>query len=204
METKDRILERAGELFPALGIKNVMMDFIAADLGISKRTIYEIFENKDELVFQVIENEIIKNNLQLLEIIDQTENAIEALFVITENEHQRMSTYNPLFLGDIKKLLPKMYESFYKGKQKIREFSVSFAILEKGRKEQIFRPELDIDVVDSFMNELVIFLHGSQRFRLMNLSKGDVLKNIMLPYFRGICTSKGQELMDKYFKSITT
>lgn len=203
METKERILQRAGELFPVMGIRSVTMDFIASDLGISKRTIYELFKDKDELVIQVIENEITKNNRILLDIVAQTDNAIEALFLIIEREHNRMTSFNPVFIEDIKKYLAKIHECFYENKQKIKEFSVSYAILEKGRREDIFRKELDIDVVDSFMHELVNFLHNSQRFRLMNLQKEDVLKNILLPYFRGICTRKGQDLMDKYFKSVT-
>ena len=179
------------------------MDFIASDLGVSKRTIYELFKDKDELVIQVIENEIIKNNRILLDIVAKTDNAIEALFLIIEREHNRMTSFNPGFIEDIKKYLSKIHECFYENKQKIKEFSVSYAILEKGRREDIFRKELDNDVVASFMHELVNFLHNSQRFRLMNLQKEDVLKNILLPYFRGICTRKGQDLIDKYFKSIT-
>lgn len=203
METKERIIQRAGELFPIMGIRSVTMDYIATDLGISKRTIYELFKDKDELVIQVIENEIIKNNRILLDIVAKTENAIEALFLIIEREHSRMMSFNPVFLEDIKKYLIKIHECFYENKQKIKEFSVSYAILEKGRREDIFRKELDIDVVDSFMHELVNFLHNSQRFRLMNLQKEDVLKNVLLPYFRGICTRKGQDLIDKYFATIT-
>lgn len=179
------------------------MDFISSDLGISKRTIYELFKDKEALVIQVIENEIIKNNRILLDIIADTDNAIEALFLIIEREHNRMTSINPVFIEDIKKYLIKIHEYFYENKQKIKEFSVSYAILEKGRREDIFRNELDIDVVDNFMHELVNFMHNSQHFRLMNLKKEDVLKNILLPYFRGICTRKGQDLMDKYFKSIT-
>jgi TetR/AcrR family transcriptional regulator, cholesterol catabolism regulator len=203
MDSKERIIMRAGELFPVMGIRTVTMDFIAADLGISKRTIYELFKDKDDLVIQVIESEIIKNNRILFEIVAKTNNAIEALFLIIEREHNRMMSFNPVFLEDMKKYLSKIHECFYKSKQKIKEFSVSYAILERGLREDIFRKELDIDIVDSFMHELVNFLHNSQRFRLMKLEKEDVLKNILLPYFRGICTRKGLELIDKYFNTMT-
>ncbi len=203
MDTKERILMRAGELFPMVGIRTVTMDYIAADLGISKRTIYELFRDKDELVIQVIEHVIINNNRKLLEIVAETENAIEALFLIIEREHNRMMSFSPLFVEDMKKYFSRIHECFFEDQKKIREFSVSYAILERGLKEDIFRKELAIDIVDNFLHELVHFLHTSQRLRLMNLQKEDVLTNILLPYFRGICTRKGQELIDKYFKTMT-
>lgn len=203
MDTRERILLRAGELFPLVGIRGVTMDYIAADLGISKRTIYELFRDKDELVLQVIENEIIRHNKELLGIVAETENAIEALFIIIQKEFERMLHINPVFSEDMKKYFSKMHECFFENNQKIREFSVSYAILEKGMREDIFRKELAIDIVDNFLHDLVGMLHSSQRFRLLNPSKENILNNILLPYFRGICTRKGQDLIDKYFNSIT-
>jgi len=203
MDTRERILLRAGELFPMVGIRSVTMDYIAADLGISKRTIYELFRDKDELVIQVIEHVMINNNRKLLEIVAETENAIEALYLIIEREHNRMMSFSPVFVEDMKKYFSRIHECFFEDLTKIREFSVSYAILERGLKENIFRKELAIDIVDNYLHELVHFLHTSQRLRLMNLSKEDVLTNILLPYFRGICTRKGQELIDKYFNTLT-
>jgi TetR/AcrR family transcriptional regulator, cholesterol catabolism regulator len=201
--TKDRILNRARELFPVMGIRSVTMDQIAADLGISKRTIYELFKDKDDLVIQVIESEIIANNSRLLEIVAETDNAIEALFLIIEREHNRMIAFNPVFMEDMKRYLSRIHSCFFGDTKKIREFSVSYAILEKGMRENIFRKELAIDIVDNFLHELVNLLHNSQRFRLMNLQKEEILHNILLPYFRGICTKMGLELIDKYFNKLT-
>lgn len=199
METRERILIRAGELFLAMGIRSVTMDYIAADLGISKRTIYELFRDKEDLVIQCIESQILKNNSQLLQIVAGTENAIEALFTIIEREHNRMSSFNPVFLEDMKKYITRIYECFYENNEKIREFSVSYAILEKGIREEIFRREINIEIVDNFLHELVNFLHNSERLKLLNLNKESILQNILLPYFRGICTRKGLDLIDQYF-----
>lgn len=201
METKERIIVKAGELFPSMGIRNVTMDQIAAELGMSKRTIYEHFKDKDDLVIQVIEHDMLQNNRKLLDIVAQTENAIEALYVIIEREFSRIISFNPVFMEDIKKYIIRIHACFFEDLQKMREFSVSYAILEKGIREDIFRKELAIDVVDNFLHELVNIFQKSQRFRLMNLQKEDVLQNILLPYFRGICTKKGQDLMDKYFST---
>jgi TetR/AcrR family transcriptional regulator, cholesterol catabolism regulator len=203
MDTRERILVRAGELFPVMGIRNVTMDQIASDLGISKRTIYENFRDKDELVIEMVEYDMLKNNRKMLVIVAETDNAIEALFSIIEREFNRTSSFNPVFMEDIKKYLHRIHECFFEDLHKMREFSVSYAILEKGLREDIFRKELAIDVVDNFLHELVRVFHNSERFKLMNLSKTDILRNILLPYFRGICTRKGQDLIDTYFEKIT-
>lgn len=199
MDTKERIKERAGELFTSIGIKNVTMDALAVDLGISKRTIYEHFRDKDDLVIQVIEQQIITNNKSFLEIISEAGDVIEALFLIIRKEHERFKNINPIYKEDLKKYFPRINECFYQDNEKLKEFSASYALLEKGKREGVFRGDINIEIVDNFLHELIIFLHNSDRIRLMNLKDVDILSYILLPYFRGICTRKGQELMEKYF-----
>jgi AcrR family transcriptional regulator len=198
MDTKERILNRTGELFQMMGMKSLTMDFIAVDLGISKRTIYELFRDKDELLLQAIEYWIMSNNARMLQIVNQTENVIEAIFVMIEHQHRQMASYNPVILEDMKKYFTRLNALMYANREKCREFSVSYTLIEKGKKEDIFRKELKIDVVDNFIHELINLFHNSEGIRLMHLNQKDALDNIFLPYFRGICTRKGQELMDSY------
>ena len=202
METKERIKERAGELFSSIGIKNLTMDALALDLGISKRTIYEHFKDKDDLVIQVIEHQIITNNQVFLEIISKAGDVIEALFLIIRQEHERFRNINPVYKEDLKKYFPRINECFYQDNEKLKEFSASYTLLEKGKSDGVFRSDLNIEIADNFLHELIIFLHNSERIRLMNLKEEAVLQFIILPYFRGICTRKGQELMERYFNQI--
>ena len=202
MEAKERIKERAGELFSSIGIKNLTMDALALDLGISKRTIYEHFKDKDDLVIQVIEHQIITNNQVFLEIISKAGDVIEALFLIIRQEHERFRNINPVYKEDLKKYFPRINECFYQDNEKLKEFSASYTLLEKGKSDGVFRSDLNIEIADNFLHELIIFLHNSERIRLMNLKEEAVLQFIILPYFRGICTRKGQELMERYFNQI--
>ncbi len=175
------------------------MDALAFDLGISKRTIYEHFKDKDDLVIQVIEHEINRNNQLFLEIISKAGDVIEALFMIIRQENERLSNINPVYKEDLKKYFSCINECFYQDNEKLKEFSASYALLEKGKSDGVFRSDLNIEIVDNFLHELIIFLHNSLRIRLMNLKEEAVLEFIILPYFRGICTRKGQELMERYF-----
>jgi len=181
-----------------MGVRNLTMDYIAVDLGISKRTIYELFRDKDELLLEALDYWIKLNNTKLLQIVDQTDNIIEAIFVIIDYQHKQIMSYNPLIFEDMKKYFIRLNASYYANREKCREFSVSYTILEKGKKEDVFRDELKIDTVDTFISELIQLFHNSEAIRMMNLSRKEAMDNIFLPYFRGICTVKGREQIDSY------
>lgn len=187
-------------MFTSLGIRNVTMDSLASELGISKRTIYEMFRDKDDLVIESLRYMIIENNKELLEIIKDTENVVEAMFLITRRQEKRRKEFPRVFLEDIKKYFPLVQASFYSCKDDLKKFSATFTLLELGRKQGIFRTDLMTELVDNFIHEIISIIHTSDRIRLLNPADKDVLHSIMLPYFRGICTAKGLGLMNKYFE----
>lgn len=198
METKAKILEKAKELFFKLGIRGVTMDMIASEAGVSKRTIYEHFKDKNELLLESLECGINKKNEQYLEIISTADNVIEAMFLIIENENQLMSQLTPVFIEDLKKNIALIKEHFRPGREKHRGY-VTYRILQKGKNEGIFREYLNIEVVDNFLHDMANFLHSDVRIRLRDTKKEDIINSIFLPYLRGLCTQKGIDLMDKYF-----
>lgn len=201
MDTRARILEKASEMFLSMGIRSVTMDAIASELGISKRTIYELFHDKDDLVVQALRQMIISHNNEMLGIITGSDNVIEAIVLIMRMESQKRMHFTKVFAEDIKKYYPVVYTSFYSCKESLKEFSASYRLLEKGIKEGIFRKGLRINLVDNFLHEVINLMHNSERIRMMNPQGAEVLDNIFLPYFRGLCTRKGLELMDKYFEN---
>jgi AcrR family transcriptional regulator len=202
METKERILSRAGELLRMFGVKSMTMDSIAADLEISKRTIYELFKDKDDLLLQSVEYWIVKNNQKLLDIVDKSDNVIEAIFVMMDHQHRLMSSYHPVVLDDIKKYFVRLNAAHYANREKCREFSVIYALLDRGKKEGVFRKELKIDIIDTFIYEMLNMVHNSEAVKMIKLTSKDAFDHIFLPYFRGICTRMGQELIDIYAEKI--
>lgn len=199
MEAKEKILLRASEMFISLGIRNVTMDNLASDLGISKRTIYELFKDKNELVIESLHHIVIENNKELLEIIKDAENVVKAMFLIIRRQEQRRKEYPKVFIEDIKKYFPLVQASFYSNKDEMKKLSVAFFLLENGRKQGVFRTDLVPELVDVFIHEIISIVHTSERIRMLNPSDREVLSSIILPYFRGICTRKGIDLMNRYF-----
>jgi len=115
---------------------------------------------------------------------------------------RKISSQNLIIFEDLKKFFVRLNASWHTNREKCREFSVSYALIERGKKEGVFRDELKIDAVDTFIFELINMFHNSEALNLMNLNRREVLDNIFLPYFRGICTLKGQELMETYIHKL--
>lgn len=196
METREKILQRTGELFRMMGMKSLTMDYIAADMGISKRTIYELFPDKDTLILHSIEYMIMESNKSVLDLVRKADNVVEAIFVMIDAQHRQMMESNPVILEDLQRYFVRLQTSYYANREKCREFSVSYTLLERGIKEGIFREELKIDLVDTFILELIVMFHNSQALKQMKMTRQEALDNIFLPYFRGICTQEGLKLIE--------
>ncbi|HPK04621.1 MAG TPA: TetR/AcrR family transcriptional regulator [Bacteroidales bacterium] len=203
METREKILAKASEMLLSLGIRNVTMDLLSESLGMSKRTIYEHFRNKEELVIESIHFIIVENNKELLEIIESSENVVEAIYLITLRQEQYRREFPKVFVEDIKKYFPLVQASFFSNKDRLKQFSASYTLLEKGLKEEIFCKDLRINLVDNFIHEIISMIHTSDRIRLLKPSDREVACSIFIPYLKGICTAKGLKLMDKYFDELS-
>jgi AcrR family transcriptional regulator len=199
MEVRDKILNFALEKFLELGIRNVTMDSIALELGVSKRTIYELFQDKENLVIECIGNLILKTNEENLKIVEKTENAIEAIFLITRCQKDNSEQFTKVFIEDMKKFLPAVNASFYAKKEQLKKYSAYYQILEKGIRQGFIRNDIRIELVDTFMQELISFIHNNERVNMLKPSEEDMRNNIFMPYIRGICTDEGLKLIHKYF-----
>ena len=203
METRNKIIEKASELFLGMGIRNITMDQIASEAGVSKRTIYELFKDKDDLVVQSLRHLMIKDNKDMLGIIDETKHVIEAIFLMMKRETMRRTEYTKIFVEDIRKYYLAVSEDLYSCKKNLKEYSASYALIDKGMREDIFRQDIQIELVNGFLHELITLMENSERIKALKATPEDMLRSIFLPYLRGICTMKGVDLMDQYFENVT-
>ncbi len=201
MTAEEKIISAAYDAFMLVGVKNVTMDSISQAAGVSKRTVYELFKDKDDLAIAVIKHMIIQNNKEMIELIGNTEDVIEALFIVMESESHRREVLSPVFKNDLQKYMPKINDLFF-DHEKLAEFSAGFIFLKKGIEQGVFRKDLRLEVVDLFMHEMIGILHTSERLKGLKMGKLEIMNNIFMPYYRGICTKKGLALMDKYFKNL--
>jgi hypothetical protein len=200
MDIKDRIIYTAFELFTKYGIRAVTMDQIAQQLGISKRTLYEVYKDKNYLLIKGMKVFIMKTKNEALEIIKNTNNVIEAIYELGKFMDNKKQKITPLFFEDIKKYYPGIHEQFF-SKNKKSEYTFIHTLVEKGVKEGVFLKDLNIKMVNDYLYEMMKIIRDDTIFPKNEYSENEIFRNIIMPYFIGICTNKGQILIEKYFKS---
>lgn len=192
MDIREKILEGAGKLFVEHGTRQVTMDMIAQTLGISKRTIYENFKDKNDLLSNFLTEATMQYKKSVLDIIKGSQNVIDALFKFGEYNHQAIKGVNPCFFKDIKKYHPEVFERVMGGDQ-IRNYEITYTILKRGINEGHFRKEIDIEVANLFIHHSMEFFQKMTEEK--NIPHQTIWISVHLPYLRGISTEKGQELI---------
>mgnify|MGYP001256877958 CR=1 FL=1 len=197
MDTRLRILQEAGMLFSKYGIRSVTMDSIANELGISKRTLYEIFTDKDDLVMQAIQEGSKHHKKVCRKIISESDNVIDAIFKIFTLNNETFGKMNPLFFEDLKKYHSQIFKQIQQ-KGDIRDYKLTEKLLERGASEGIFDDNLDFRIINLFVHKLVDLLHETE---FEDFSKNEIGKSVIIPYLLGISTKTGRDLIDKYLEN---
>lgn len=109
VELRERIITAATEAFTSKGIKSITMDDIAAALGISKRTLYEVFSDKESLLKECILKAQADRDKYLQKVFEQSHNVLEVILAVFQKSIEMFHQTNKRFFEDIKKY-PKVYE----------------------------------------------------------------------------------------------
>ncbi len=199
MDIKDRIILEAGGLFIRYGIRSITMDRLAEEMGISKRTIYENFTDKDTLLMEVIRYFKSRQLEEAKEIIGQAENVIVALFTLLTGMVQNMKQVNPLFFHDIKRYHAGTFSQLQE-KGDLRDHSITERILREGIEQDIFRSDMNMDLVNLTIHELFNLFSPDSSFTTQGFHRSELFNNIIIPYLLGIATEKGRRLIEQQEK----
>jgi AcrR family transcriptional regulator len=200
MDYKQRIVEEAAVMFRTYGIRAVTMDMLANQMGISKRTIYEVFHDKDELLQGVLKWMTIKQQEVMTKILDESENVIEAIFKMLDLMSNHFQNMSPAFQMDIKKYHHNVLRKL--GEQNdLPYYRNNTEIVKRGIKEGVFREDIDIEIINKCMFEVIRMSNDTDLFPPDDFLRKDVLKNVFINFLRGISTQKGLDLIDMYEKN---
>jgi AcrR family transcriptional regulator len=196
MVIRERIIEGAAILFKTYGIKSMTMDSLASYLGMSKRTIYEVFSDKDELLVGVLGWMAVKQRELVDRILDESENSIEAIFRLLEINNEHFQDMSPAFHSDLKKY---HYQVLLKETEKYEmpDYNTNIRIIERGIKERYFRNDIDPDLANRCLFNLGRSTMDNDLYPFEQFSRREVLKNVFINYLRGISTAEGIELINK-------
>lgn len=197
MEVKERIKQKADELFRQYGIKTITMDEIAGKLGISKKTIYLAYADKDELVDDVISDLISYNQHRCTKDRAASKDAIHEIFLAMEMVQAMFENMNPVILYDMERNHPRTYQKFLEHKYKFL-FQVITQNIERGKKEELYRQDVNTEVMARARLEMIMLPFNQQIFPKSKFNLVDLEKELMQHFLFGIATSRGNKLIQKY------
>jgi TetR/AcrR family transcriptional regulator, cholesterol catabolism regulator len=194
-DTSERISSKAHDLIMKYGVRSVSMDDIANALGISKKTIYQYFVDKDELVDAIIEHTLRDNQEKCTQHRSKAQNAVEEVYKAKELLREMFSDMNPSVLYDLQKYHPKAFARFLKHKNDFL-FGLLKTNLEKGIAEELYRPEINVDILTRYRLESMMMPFNPEFFSKHKLL--EVEEQLLEHFLFGIVSLKGYKLVLKY------
>ena len=188
---KGRILDTAMKLFAKHGVKAVKMDDVAQALTISKRTLYEIYKDKEELLYQGVLQFNENHRKSMLAFIEQAPSVMDIIIEAHQRRVVRASTISPLFYEDIQRY-PRIVELLEKERERARKQFMGF--MQRGVSEGYFRDDVDYRLIGELYNAVNTCIRSQHL--LNNYTIQELFSNMMVVPLRGFCTEKGLEVIE--------
>ena len=193
----ERIIQGGEELFLQAGIKSVTMDDIARHLGMSKKTIYHFFNDKNDLVIALVKKKLEEDECQINKIIEESANVIEEMINMMKCSEEIFSRINPIVIHDMQKYHPDAWSEFQKFKADVLVKTLE-ELLTKGIKQGFIRPEIDVKILAKMRVNQVEMGFNASIFPVAQFSTWRVQYQLLEHFNYGICTIKGHKLLDQY------
>lgn len=201
-DTKERILRGAQELFMKYGVRSVSMDDIARHLSVSKKTLYQYFADKDEIVTRVAEFHLRHEQAKYESLRSEAENAIDELVRISTCIKRDLQKMNPSLLFDLQKYHPKAWTEWLRHKQEYMGQSI-IRNLKQGVTEGFFRAEINTDILAAARLELIQISFDEQVFPSDKYSLTEVNTQLFEHFVYGLLTEKGRKVYEKYKQQLS-
>jgi AcrR family transcriptional regulator len=197
MEAKERILIKAEELFMQYGIRSVSMDDIANNLGMSKKTLYQYYADKDELVDAVVDTHIKEIQTDCMSCQKDAKDAIHEIFLMMERIMEEFNNMNPMLLHDMEKFHFKAYQRFKEHKDKFLARIIR-GNMEWGIKDELYRSDISVDIMVKFRLESMMIPFNVSVFPPGKYNLAIVSEEFIEHFIYGLSTIKGHKLIQKY------
>lgn len=198
---KEYIIDRAIENFLQYGFKSFTMDDLAHDLGMSKKTLYELYSSKTELV-EVCSERIMASFDEKCDFFQREEGVIGNIFKMQKYflEKYKITTNRPLW--ELKKYYPKIHQ---KVSLRFKERDDNFVemIVNQGIKEGVFRDSIDVNFVKSFYSGIHKMNEDPDIFPESHFSVSQVLQTQMEFFIRMLANDKGIEQLEQVLENIS-
>lgn len=195
--TAERIVAKAYELFMRLGIRSVSMDEIANQLGMSKKTIYLYYADKDELVEDAIEIVLNINRNDCKTQLEESENAIHEVFLSIDTVKKILSKMNPAVIFDLEKYHTGAFNKYNDHKNKFL-FDVIVNNLNRGKQEGLYRQEININLIARFRLASMFLIFNPEIFPGEHFNLPQLIAETTDNFLYGIASEQGRLMIEHY------
>ena len=194
-----QVIEVATRLFHTQGIKNVTMDDIARALTMSKRTLYQIFADKEDLLLACVVNHNEAEHARMSRLVAETYNVLDCMLANFAMKMQENGDIKPSFFTDIVKY-PKVMSHIEQCQREQEEEAVEF--LNRGKEQGLFRSDVNFHII---YKQLIAGINNVLKDKGMeSYSQREIFSNTLLVYLRGCATQQGIELIDNFLQQFHT
>jgi TetR/AcrR family transcriptional regulator, cholesterol catabolism regulator len=200
-KAKDELISRISELFKKYGIKSITMDDIAKELGISKKTLYQHFENKNDIVNHLTQNELKSEYEELYKLFKQHSNAIDQLLVTSKYIARNLRFLNLSLTYDMNKYYPHIWGKLISQRRESILNLIS-QNLKTGIEQGLYQRNLNTDIIAVFYCSLL----DVKGFEIVNDSLNEdfdkMFNTLFMYHIHGIANNVGIEYLEKQFKNL--
>ena len=194
--TKEELLENISELFLKYGLRSTSMEDICTHLKISKKTLYQYFSNKDDVVEQVLLQR--RNNHRIQKDLEELKrlNSVEIMLTMRNHLIASLNGRFPANLFDLKKYHPEVYKRVNE-KDQVFIYNLLTEVIETGIKNGYFRADIDKEVQVYLFVKQIAFLGEPEMISEIKYPVGTIISTIVENVIRSFATRKGMEELEK-------
>ena len=196
-ELRRRVVSASGEMFFRNGIRQVKMDDIASKLSISKRTLYEIFANKEELLHALFDEVNEQQRQKNLKMSQGKHDVIEIVVGFYRMQTEELMSMSPAFFADLSKY-PSLVDMMRQRRKQQDEMYMAF--MERGVSEGMFRTDVNYSILHDISSAAGEAVMTSGMYEAY--SPEEIFRNILFILLRGICTEAGIRRLDELLAQI--
>lgn len=197
MSTEKNILEGAKNLFMQFGLKSITMDDIARKVGVSKKTIYQFFSDKNSIVFKSVHEHFSDHRKDIENVLSNSKDAIEAIYNMSKCMKVQVEAINPTVLYDLQRYFPKAYKLFLEFKNTFMKERMTL-IIEDGIAAGYFRKEINSEILIIQRIEQVQLAFNNDIYPRDKFDFKEIHEQLFDHFLHGILTEKGKEKYNQY------
>lgn len=190
------ILEKTGQLFSELGIRNLNMDDISRSLGISKKTLYQYVKSKEDLIEKRFYYDEMNWTQEMAKVVTEDLNAIEVLLQVSLLVFQEMGRFDPKLTFELKKYYEPLYQEFMVRRQN-QIFALISKNINKGIAQGLYREDINVELVAGLYVRNLVMAHNKDFCMMENTTFEQLLEGMFENHIRAIATREGIVYFEK-------